>query len=74
MSRWGNAKPRDMESPVPVFNKGEARELQHNGEFYTIAEGLNVLDPHLAERAVRRLPDVVFGTVASPVAEPEPNE
>jgi hypothetical protein len=74
MSRWGNAKPRDMESPVPVFNKGEAAEFQHNGQFYTIPSGLSILDPHLAERAVRRLPDVIFGTVASSVAEPESNE
>lgn len=72
MSRWGNAKPRDTESPVAIFNKGAAAEMLHNGETVLIPSGLSILAAHLAERAVRKLPDVIFGTVASDVAEPEP--
>lgn len=75
MSRWGNAKPRDMETPVSVYNRTLAFEVQHNGLFHTIPHGASMLDPHVAERVVRKRPgDVFYGTSDPTVSEPQEAE
>jgi hypothetical protein len=78
MSRWGNAEPRDMSVPVPVFNRtSKAIPIQHGGLFYEIPSGASLQDPHLAERAVSKNPgDIFYGSedpnvLLAPAVEPE---
>jgi hypothetical protein len=78
MSRWGNATPKDMSVPVPVFNRtGKAIPIQHGGLFYEIPSGVSLQDRHLAERVVNKNPgDVFYGSedpnvLLAPAVEPE---
>jgi hypothetical protein len=79
MSAFGNSKPRDMSSPVLVWNRTKPFTFQHGGLFYEIPRGVSAQHPHLAERLVARFPgDVLYGEsdpnyrhAVEPEAEPE---